>query len=310
MRIIREKDFHMDNRTVVTFGKFDGIHKGHQKLLNEAKRLSKTGGMPLVAFTFRVRDGFSYDYMDTEVINTFEERERIFERLGVDILIEYPFDDEMAGLEPIPFLEMMVKDKLNAAYVVVGDDWSFGHMGQGNAELLKASQKLFDFEAVVLEKEMYEGRAIASTFIREEIRQGRMETVNILLNYPYSIAGRVLHGKALGRTIDVPTVNIIPGEGKILPPYGVYSARVRVGNREFYGVSNVGVRPTVDDGNAVSVETNIFDFDEDIYDETIEVELMHFQRPEMKFESVDTLKTQLFRDIEYAKTFFCLISQN
>ena len=306
MICIKEKDFLLNEKTIVTLGKFDGIHRGHRKLINVAKELADENNLPLAVFTFKVADGEYFPYMDGEKITTFKERERIFKSLGVDILVEYPFDRSVADTEPIAFMKHIIKEKMNASYVVVGQDWTFGKDGAGNTDLLKASQKLFDFTAVIVEKEIHDGREIGSSWIRDEIKAGRMETASILLDYPHSVYGEVVHGNDLGRTIGFPTANIIPEEDKLLPPYGVYASKVLIDDKVYYGVTNIGVKPTITDEKIPGVETYIIDFSGDIYGKEINVELIHFQRPEMKFQSVDMLQTQLMRDVEFARTYFLI----
>lgn len=306
MICIKNKDFVLDERTVVTLGKFDGIHKGHRKLIQKACEIAGEKGLKTAVFTFKVAPGYNFPYMESEKITTFSEREEILEKLGVDILVEYPFDTEVADTAPVDFLADVLKDRMKAAYVVVGEDWTFGKGGSGNADTLKKAGKTLGFEPVILEKETYDGRKIGSSWVREEIAAGHMETVNILLDYPYSIEGIVVHGNIIGRTIGFPTANIIPDKDKILPPFGVYASRVVTPFGEYYGITNIGVKPTVSDNNAVNVETNLIGYDGDLYGSRIQVELIHFQRPEMKFGSVEMLKNQLVRDIEFSKTYFML----
>lgn len=304
MLCIKERDFVLDGRTVVTLGKFDGVHRGHVKLIDTARRLAITNNMRLAVFTFRVAEGLSYPYMDSRHITTFGERERIFEELGADILIEFPFDDGIADMEPLVFIEKIIKEKLNAAYVVVGSDWRFGKDGEGGSGLLKASGKLYGYEAVIMEKELHDGREIGSTWIREEIEKGNMENASLLLGHPYTVCGPVVHGNELGRLMGFPTVNILPGADKLLPPNGVYSSRVIMAEGEFRGITNVGIKPTVSESGVMTVETYLFDFDSDVYGQDIAVQLVHFLRPEMKFQSMEALARQLERDREYSRDFF------
>lgn len=303
MICINNQDFEMSEATVVTLGKFDGVHKGHQKLINEAKRIAKENNLKLVVFSFKVEEGLEYPYMDKEHITTFTEREYILSQMGVDVFVEYPFNDTVAATEPIRFVESVIAAKLHASYVVVGEDYTFGKKGQGNVELLQGLQKLFSFEAVIVSKVHHNGREIGSSWIREEIRNGNMENVNILLDYPYTIRGEVIHGKELGRTMGFPTVNILLEEDKLLPPFGVYTAQVQIDDKIYSGVTNIGVKPSVTDENRVTVETNIFDFDENIYGTTISVKLLHFQRPEMKFTDIETLRGQIDRDVMFARNY-------
>ena len=199
-----------------------------------------------------------------------------------------------------------MKNKMKAAYIVVGEDWTFGKGGRGNAQTLRSNCDKLGFEPVILKKETYDGRKIGSSWVREEIAAGHMETVNILLDYPYSITGVVVHGNRIGRTIGFPTANILPGDDKILPPFGVYASKTLIDGKKYYGISNIGVKPTISDNNAVNVETNLIGYDGDLYGRSIKVELIHFRRPEMKFESVEALKNQLVRDIEFSKTYFMI----
>lgn len=306
MLCIKDSDFKLDGQTVVTLGKFDGVHMGHRKLIDKARMLAISNNMRLAVFTFKVVDGFEYPYMDSRHITTFSERRQIFEQLGADILIEFPFDDSIADMEPLTFIEKILKDKLNAAFVVVGEDWHFGKGGEGNCDLLKASQKLYNFEAVVVDKELHDGREIGSTWVRDEILKGNMETASVLLGYPYTVKGTVIHGDEIGRQMGFPTVNIVPRKDKLLPPAGVYSSKIIMPEGEFYGVTNVGVRPTVSEEGVMSVETHVFDFVGEVYGSEIAVQLVHFQRPEMKFQSMEMLASQLEHDIEFTKAFFMI----
>ena len=306
MICIKNKDFKLDNKTVVTLGKFDGIHRGHRKLIDKAREIAAREGLKTAVFTFKVVEGKRFPYMENEKITTFDEREHILEALGVDILVEFPFDEQVADMHPLDFLKDVIHARMNAAYVVVGDDWTFGKGGRGNAGTLTATADLLDFTPVILEKETHDGRKIGSSWIRDEIAAGHMETVNILLGYPYCIIGTVVHGNSIGRTIGFPTANIIPDADKILPPFGVYASKVIMEDGEYYGITNIGVKPTIADDNSVNAETNIIDYEGDLYGKKICVELIHFQRPEMKFQSVEMLKNQLSRDIEFSKTYFML----
>ena len=306
MICINDKDFCMDGNTVVTFGKFDGIHKGHRMLIENAKRIAYENNLKVVVFTFRVVEGRHYPYMDEQFINSFHEREILFDRMNADVLIEYPFDDDTANMEPLEFIKEIVVKKLHAKYVLVGEDWTFGKGGQGNSDLLKAAGKLFDYNAVIFDKLTHDDKEIGSTWVKEEIRAGNMATVSILLNYPYTIIGKVVKGNQLGRTTDFPTANIEPDVGKILPPFGVYASRIYVAGRAYYGITNIGKKPTVSVDDTVTIENYIFDFEGDIYGEDIEIQLILFERPEMKFEDIISLKNQIKKDEEFTRDFFLL----
>lgn len=296
-------EFHIDKRCVVTLGKFDGIHMGHMALINAAGKLAREHDLALAVFTFDVLPGVVFGKKDASQITTNLERRRLFMEAGVQYLIEFPFNNETSSMEPFEFIKKVIYESINAAYVVVGIDWQFGKDRTGNVDTLLSARKLFNFEVVAVEKEQYNGREISSTWIRDELISGNMENVNILLGYPYTIVGTVEHGKKMGGEMGFPTANIYPDSEKLLPPNGVYSVKVICDEKEYTGVANIGYRPTVENSTRLALETHIFDFEGDIYGKTITVMLYHFQRPEMKFETLEKLVAQINADKEFAKSF-------
>ena len=239
-------------------------------------------------------------------ITTNTERRMFLEKQGVDVEIEYPFTQDFMNMEPEAFIEEILIGRLHAKYVVVGTDYHFGKGRMGNAQMLLERGPEYGFETTIVEKERYQEREISSTYVREELRLGHMETVNVLLGRPYSIYGIVSKGKQLGRQLNLPTLNIYPPDSKLLPPNGVYASITRLDGKEYFGVTNLGVRPTLDDSPLLSVETNLFDYNDDAYGHYIEVQLMHFLRQEMKFDSIETLKKQMESDASFAKEMFLL----
>lgn len=304
--ISKTTEFHIDRPTVVTLGKFDGIHMGHMSLIRRAGKIARENNLALSVFTFAYSPDKVLKGSKRCQITTNDERRRMFEEAGVEYLVEFPFNLEIAGMEPLEFIKKVLYESFQAAYVVVGNDWCFGKDRSGSVETLLAARKLYNYEVSAVEKETYNSREISSSWIREELLNGNMENVNILLGYPYTIIGKVSYGKRLGNKLGFPTVNIYPDQEKLLPPNGVYTAKVVIDNKEYGGVANIGTRPTVEDTTELSVETHIFDFDRDIYGEDITIMLYHFQRPEMKFDSVDKLIAQVNADKEFAKTFLML----
>lgn len=300
MEYIRTEEFNIDYPTVVTFGKFDGIHKGHKILIEEAKKIAVREGVKVVLCTFDMSEWLQCKIPQ---ISLADERCRICENLGVDVLLEYPFSDDMAAMEPEEFVIDFIADRLSAKYVVVGTDWKFGKNRSGNVDILSSLQEKYGYKAVIMDKFMVENREISSTWIREEISNGNMEKAAELLGYPYSISGKVLHGNQIGRTIGFPTINFEPEEDKILPPYGAYVSEVVVDGVRYKAVTNVGMKPTVEGNRSLTVETHILNFDKDVYDEFLEVSLLHFIRPETKFESFEALKKQLQSDVENSLTY-------
>ncbi len=287
--------------TAVTLGKFDGVHLGHRKLVEIVKEKAAQYNLISAVFTF---DGLPESIVPKDkqkFLTLSEERGRIFEELGIDVLVEYPFTESFMHMEPEVFIDEILVHRMKVKVVVIGDDYRFGNKRRGDAEMLVNMAPVYGYEVIVIPKERFEGRQISSTFVREELLMGHMETVNMLLNRPFFIMGKVAHGNQLGRTLEIPTVNLIPDMHKILPPYGVYSVAVAVEGKVYDGVANLGVKPTVSDAGIVNLESFIFDFNEDLYGKEIEVRLKHFQRPEMKFATVEDLAKQMNSDIEFAK---------
>ena len=191
----------------------------------------------------------------------------------------------------------MIVSRLNVKCIVVGDDFRFGHNRAGDHELLLKLAPKYGYELIVVDKLKDNGRDISSTYIREEVARGNIKKANSLLGYPYFIMGRVVHGKQLGRTLGIPTINILPEAEKILPPFGVYASKVNVSDKWYLGITNIGRKPTIEGENPVGVETYIIDFSQDVYDHVVTVELYDFLRPEKKFDSIEELKEQISGDI-------------
>lgn len=285
--------------TIVTIGKFDGIHKGHEKLIDI---MAKEGnGRQKVVLTFETTPKAFLDDNANKTIVTEMEKQLLMEQQGIDIYIKMPMKKDFLALTPEEFLKNILKDKIGATTIVCGPDFRFGSKAAGDVKFLMENQEKYDYKLVVVEKEQYHHKDISSTAIREKIVEGKMLEVNEMLDHPYRIIGKVLEGKKLGRTIGLPTANIIPEENKLLPPRGVYRTVVVVNNQTFNAISNIGINPTVEDGKQIKVETHILDYKNYIYNETVQVQFYDFIRPETVFESVEDLKNQINADIETCK---------
>lgn len=302
MKYIKSEDFHLEN-TAVALGKFEGIHRGHQLLLDEIIK-QKKNGLQSVVFTFDMPPrSVLKGERDYQQIYTKEERHQLLKRQNIDILIEHPFTREFASLEPEEFVRHVLLEKAGAKAVVVGTDFRFGRKRSGDINVLKELSETFGFKLIVIDKLKVDQEDVSSTRIRNFLEHGQMEEAERLLGRPYSIVGTVVHGKALGRTIQIPTVNQITDHTKLIPPNGVYVSKVHVDGETFYGITNIGVKPTVEEHAIKGIETNIFNFDQDIYGKIIEVELLHYHRPEMRFASVNELRACMTDDISYAKDY-------
>lgn len=301
--ISKTLDFHVDEPSVITMGKFDGLHRGHETLIDIIKEKNIECGLKSIVFTFDIPPKASVSGVESKVLTTNEEKRYIFEDAGIDYLIECPFTKDIMCMDPKAFVKWIVKS-LNVKCFVVGNDFHFGYKRAGDYLLLQALSQELNYEVIVLDKLKEDNRDISSTFIREEIANGNIKKANHLLGYSYFVKSKVVHGNKIGRTIGIPTVNLILPEDKLLPPFGVYVTRILVKDREYLGVTNVGRKPTIEGNNPIGVETYIIDFCQEIYDEVVTVMFIDFIRPEQKFESIDALRVQMSADIIKATNYY------
>lgn len=303
MKIINDTtEFYIEEATAVVIGKFDGFHRGHQSLLDKVME-QKSKGLATVVFTFVPSPGVFFSGRVIPELTTVAEKRTIFEKAGVDYLVEYPFYQEIADTEPVSFISDVLVGKINAKCIVAGEDISYGKRGAGDSKLLKEKASEFGYEVIIIDKVQYEGREVSSTYVREAVKNGEMELAATLLGSLYRVSGTVVHGRQLGRTIGMPTVNVLPPEDKLLPPNGVYYSYVFYNGKRYESITNIGVKPTVDQSEVMGVESYIYNFNEDIYDKYIEVQLMEFKRPEMRFGSVDELKAQMEADLAAGREY-------
>lgn len=297
-------DFWIPERTAVSFGKFDGIHKGHRLLLNYLDE-KKKDGLKTVIFTFDIPPKWRLDGgRDQKLLTTNEERAQFFAECGIDYLVECPFTEELMQMQAEEFVALAV-NRLHIKCLAVGTDFRFGHNRSGDDKLLRRLSKTYSYELNVVPKRKENGRDISSTLIRAELLAGRLEMANALLGYPYFVQGVVVHGNEIGGALlGIPTLNLIPPKEKLLPPFGVYLTRTVVyedgKNHVYHGITNVGRKPTIAGHNPVGVETHLLDFDKQIYGWRIKVEFLRQVRGEMRFGSLEELKAQMRKDVEYA----------
>ncbi len=304
-------EFSVSEETAVSLGKFDGIHKGHVRLLEYLKE-KKRLGQKSVVFTFDIPPRQIVGaWEQSKILTTNEEKMRLFEQNGMDYVIECPFTPEIMHMEAEDFVDMIVR-RLHIKSLVVGSDFHFGHNRLGDYQLLRALAGVYGYDVKVVDKVQENGRDISSTLVREEILAGRIESANKLLGYPYFVQGKVVHGNEMGRLFGAPTANLLPPDEKLLPPYGVYVTRTSIsgrGDKVYGGITNVGCKPTIQGSNPVGVETHLFDFDEWIYDREIKVEFLKRVRQEQKFDSLEQLKLQMNKDIEKGIKYYTNITK-
>lgn len=283
--------------SAVAIGKFDGIHLGHRQLLGEIIA-KKSEEMKAVVFTFNPSPSALFSKVNEKELTSLEEKRKIFDNLGIDILIEFPLTYETAATPKEVFVKDILVDKLNAKYIVAGTDLSFGKNGEGNSIFLLEESKKYGFTVEIIDKISYKGEIISSTLVRRAIAEGNVKKAHFMLGNPYFIQGIVQKGNQIGRTIGFPTVNILPGEEKLLPPNGVYKTEVIVDDRIFDAITNVGCKPTVTDSDKIFIESYLYNFRENIYGKKIEVHFLEYMRKEKKFTSIDELKKQLQKDMQ------------
>ena len=301
MIIITKEDFHL-NHTAIALGKFEGLHLGHQCLIDEIVRQKKYDYKSVV-FTFdRPPAQVLTGEKNTTQIFTKKERSDILEKKGIDILIEHPFTREFASMNPVDFIRRILVGRLGACRLVVGRDFRFGAGRAGTVDTLQYMAQDCDYDLIVMDKLKKDGQDISSTRVRKALDQADLREVCALLGRPYSIFGKVVHGRKIGSGIGVPTINLALEEGKCTPPDGVYITSARLEDRTVCGVTNIGIRPTVDQSRVRNVETHFLDFDQDLYGREICLSFHEYVRPEIKFDSLEGLKDQLSRDIAYARS--------
>ncbi len=293
----------MKQACVIALGFFDGVHRGHGALLEVCRGEASRLGVRAVAVTFDRHPSALLTGTEIPLLSTFRQRQRIMEeKYGIDCLVELPFDEAMGNMPWEDFLKNVLIDTMGAVSLVCGEDYRFGKGGKGNAILLKEACNELGLDCHVIPPFCLGGKVVSSTRIRELIGAGKMEEAAELLGYPYSLTGRVISGRGLGRTLGTPTANLAC-ENDLLPPYGVYAAKAVTKDGSWLAVVNIGVRPTVE-GHHVTVEPWLLDFSGDLYGEEIYLELHKFLRPERKFPDLQALREEIFRNGEQTKVYF------
>ena len=288
-----EQDFPRLHNSAVTLGKFDGLHRGHRKLVEKITAQKKEGCQAvLVAFTAK----------NTSLLSR-EERLRLLERLGVDVVLECPLNERVRHMKAERFVQEILAGDLDAGYVAVGEDFRFGYERRGTPGLLRELGEKYGFEVEILSREMDGHRKISSTYMREELRLGNLSKYRDLAGDYFVTEGVVQHGRGIGHKHLLPTTNLIPPKEKLMPPNGVYVTVSYFEGRSYRGITNIGYKPTVGE-KFLGVESYLFDCSEDLYGEFCRVEFLSFLRPEQRFPSMEALRTQLFSDVQEGRAYF------
>lgn len=302
MQVIETEQFNIKEPTAVTIGNFDGVHLGHQELIRTVIKYSKEQGLKSVVFSFEPHPVEFFGRNDEfKTMFSVNEKKFVIDNLGVDMLIQYPFNREFASMSPEEFMNLLVK-KTNCKVLVVGENYCFGKDRVGDIDTLKKLGEERGINVIGIPRVKIHDVRVSSTRIRGLVNYGDMETVAKLLNKPYFAMGEIVHGDERGRLMNFPTINLEPPVKKLLPPDGVYFSRVWLNGKIYDGMSNIGVNPTFD-GEARKIETHIFNFDEIVYGQTAIVGFYKRIRNERKFKSINELKNQLKEDKEFCRKY-------
>lgn len=303
MKLYDSENIQLSESTAVTLGNFDGVHIGHQKLINTVKEFSEKENLKSVVFSF-------YPHPVSVIKNTGkfyvilspDEKKYVIKNMGADILIQYPFTKDFADMDSESFMKLLY-EKTKCKILVVGEDYSFGKNKMGTYDTLKYYGDYMGIKVIKIPSVNDEGIKVSSSRIRKCISDKNFDEANRLLNRPYFILGKIVEGKRLGRKMGFPTINIIPPKDKLLPPDGVYLTKTAYGGKILNSITNVGKNPTVNDINR-RIETYIFDFNSDIYGKEVRICFYKAIRDEIKFNSIEELKTQINSDKQKAIEMF------
>ena len=288
-------------KRIYALGFFDGVHIGHQALLSACCDLAKQLHCTAAAITFEAHPQSLFSAQPPALLTTCQDRQALMARYGISHIHCFPISKEVMSTPWRFFLEELMQE--GAAGFVCGDDFHFGHRGEGSAEKLLAFCAEQNLPCVIVPEQTIKGKRISSTLIRSLIEAGDMETATNFLGHPHVLTGIVRPGKQLGRTLGIPTANLVIPAGVVTPKFGVYACRALVDGKVYPAVANVGVRPTVS-GSGVTVEPWILDFSGDLYGHEIQLEFFRFLRPETKFETLAALQQQIHLDAAETRRYF------
>ena len=294
-------------KRVIALGFFDGVHLGHGALLKTVARQAALMGAVPAAVTFDTHPDQLILHQPVPLITSPAERADLMRRLyGIEDIIVVPFDQHMMHMPWQEFLEEFLIQDCGAVHLVAGHDFHFGYRGEGNPQRLQQRCSELGIGCDIIPEVVKDGITISSTYIRTLIAQGEMERAAAFLGHPYTLIGSVHHGKQLGRRLGFPTVNLLLPEGVVVPAFGVYATRAYLPDGQVkLGVTNVGVRPTVDGENSsVTVEAYLLDFNGDLYDQTIRMEFYRHLRPERKFSDLNELKDMVLHNADETRAYF------
>ena len=299
------EDFKVNFKTVVTIGTFDGVHLGHRYIINQLKKIAEREGAESVLLTFSPHPRIVLqDNNDSlKLIDTLEEKKKKLEKIGLDHMIIHKFTKEFSRTKYVNFVRDILIKKLNVDHLVIGYDHHFGRNREGSFDHLTKFGPVYGFEVEEIPPQDVNYIKVSSTKIRNAIMEGDINKATEYMGHPYVIIGVVVKGNQIGRSIGFPTANIkVEEANKLVPREGVYAVRVIIDKKIFFGMLNIGYRPTLSNDNQLSIEVNIFDFKKNIYGEQVSLEIIQHVRNEIQFTSVNDLKSQLEKDLHECKS--------
>ena len=297
-------EFNSNKKTIVTIGTFDGVHIGHQKIIEKLIQESKSSDSESLILTFFPHPRMVlHETSSIKLLNTINEKSSLLEKMGLDNLVIHPFDKEFSNLSAEEFVKTILVDLFNVQKIIIGYDHRFGKNRAANIENLIEFGEKYGFEVEQISAQEIDSVSVSSTKIRVAITNGNMAVANEFLGYDYLLSGKIIQGKQLGRTIGFPTANLkIKENYKLIPKIGVYIVKSILQEKTVFGIMNIGLNPTVN-GEDLSIEVHFLDFDSDIYDTEITVSVIERIRDEQKFTSIDILKSQIQKDKNFAISY-------
>lgn len=302
-------DFTTDKKTIVTLGTFDGVHIGHKKIIEKLVQSATESDCESLILTF-----FPHPRMvlqeksEIQLLNTIDEKITLLEQTGLDNLIIHPFDEAFSRLTAEEFVSQILVGQFNIKKIIIGHDHRFGRNRTANIDDLIVFGEIYDFEVEQISAQEINEVSVSSTKIRNALKEGNIALANDYLGYLYMLNGTVVKGKQLGRTIGFPTANLsIAEDYKLIPKVGVYIVKSVLEDRVVFGMMNIGTRPTLNE-QTIAIEVHFFDFDASLYGKKLTIYILEFIRDEHKFENLDYLKHQLFKDRDYSLSRISLLS--
>ncbi|MDC0630229.1 MAG: bifunctional riboflavin kinase/FAD synthetase [Flavobacteriaceae bacterium] len=312
MKIKSAADYDQIKDSVVTIGTFDGVHRGHQKIIKRLVTIADTEQLQALVLTF-----FPHPRMvvqkdsSIKLINTIDEKANLIQDLGVDHLVVKAFTKEFSRLTALEYVRDVLVNTLHVKHIIVGYDHHFGRNRTANIKDLKEYGAFYGFKVTEIDAQEVGDVAVSSTKIRTALKEGAIKEANQFLGYPFMLNGTVVKGKGLGKTIQFPTANLkIEEPYKLIPKKGVYLVQALIEKELVYGMLNIGTNPTVSSANTLSIEVFFFNFNKNLYDTELHIQLLDRIRDEIKFTDLEALKTQLERDQQTAQTKIAHLTKN